>query len=263
MPRSVRKKSVTDTYHVMLRGIDRQVIFRDEEDYLRFLKVLSECKQLCGFELFAYCLMPNHIHLLLRVRSEPLDLVFRRLGSRFVYWYNLKYERVGHLFQDRYRSEPVEDDAYFLTVLRYILQNPMKGGLEGAPGSWPYSSYGCYKGEEDFLTDTAFARGFFASSSALLAYLNQKNEDRSMDIRPPAVRISDEKAAEIAIKTTCCPTPDAFRKLDKHIQREYAIQLRHANLSIAQISRVTGMPATTVARITKMVEGTVPTTTFK
>ena len=98
-------------YHVMLRGINRQDIFEDEEDFLRFLAVLKECKEISGYELYAYCLMANHIHLLIRTGKEPLDLIFKRLGSRFVYWYNLKYRRTGHLFQDRYRSEPVEDDS--------------------------------------------------------------------------------------------------------------------------------------------------------
>ena len=124
MPRSARRLSATDTYHVMLRGINRQQIFMDDEDCRRFVRILSDCKQLSGFELYAWCLMPNHIHMLIHVQNEPLEKIIKRIGSRFVWWYNMKYERVGHLFQDRYRSEPVEEDAYFLTVLRYILPIP-------------------------------------------------------------------------------------------------------------------------------------------
>ena len=89
----------------MLRGINRQDIFEDEEDFLHFLTVLKECKAICEFEIYAYCLMTNHIHLLIKSGKEPLALVFKRIGSRFVYWYNLKYRRSGHLFQDRYKSE--------------------------------------------------------------------------------------------------------------------------------------------------------------
>ena len=114
----------------MLRGINQQDIFEDEDDYLRFLAIIRECKDISKFELYAYCLMTNHVHLLLKTGEEPLELIFKRIGSRYVYWYNLKYQRIGHLFQDRYKSEAVEDDAYFLTVLRYIMQNPMKAGME-------------------------------------------------------------------------------------------------------------------------------------
>ena len=84
--------------------------------------------------------MGNHVHLLIKASEEPLETVFRRIGAAYVYWYNLKYQRVGHLFQDRYKSEPVENDGYFLAVLRYILRNPVKAGLCASPAEYPYSN---------------------------------------------------------------------------------------------------------------------------
>ena len=84
MPRSARKISGTNIYHVMLRGINRQDIFEEEEDFLRFLAVLKECKEISGFELYAYCLMTNHVHLLIKTGKEPLDLISGSpLGSLF------------------------------------------------------------------------------------------------------------------------------------------------------------------------------------
>ncbi len=83
MPRTGRKKSASGIYHVMLRGINQQQIFEDDEDFDRFLGILRECKRICGFELYAYCLMGNHVHLLMREGKEPLELIFKRLGSRF------------------------------------------------------------------------------------------------------------------------------------------------------------------------------------
>ena len=125
MPRKSRAKSENGIYHIMLRGINKQIIFEDEEDNKKFLEVLKECKDICDFKLFAYCLMGNHIHLLLKVEKEELEQIFKRIGARFVYWYNLKYKRSGHLFQDRFKSEPINDDNYFLNVLHYIHQNPV------------------------------------------------------------------------------------------------------------------------------------------
>ena len=110
----------------MLRGINQQQIFEDGEDYSKFLQVLKDCKAISGFNLFAYCLMGNHIHLLVQEEKEPIEQVMKRLATRFVYWYNIKYQRIGHLFQDRFKSEAIEDDTYYLTVLRYIYQNPQK-----------------------------------------------------------------------------------------------------------------------------------------
>ena len=126
MPRKARELSRTNIYHVMLRGINRQTIFEDNEDMNCFLTEVRRCKDISDFKLYAFCLMSNHVHLLLETDQEPLDMIFRRLGSRYAGWYNRKYGRVGHLFQDRYRSEKVETEQYFLTALRYILQNPMK-----------------------------------------------------------------------------------------------------------------------------------------
>jgi len=86
----------------MQRGINQQQIFEDEEDYVKYLEVLETCKTVAGFELYGYCLMGNHIHLLLKTQKEDLGLIFKRIGARYVFWYNWKYRRSGHLFQDRY-----------------------------------------------------------------------------------------------------------------------------------------------------------------
>ena len=129
MPRQARKKSESKIYHVMLRGINQQQIFEDAEDCDKFLEVMRDCKEICQYDVYAYCLMGNHIHLLIKEGTETLEQVFKRICGRFVYWYNVKYRRVGHLFQDRFKSEPVDSNEYLLTVVRYIHQNPIKAGL--------------------------------------------------------------------------------------------------------------------------------------
>ena len=122
MPRQARRQSESGIYHIMLRGINQQQIFEDEEDNQKFVEVLKDCKLISGFKVYAYCLMGNHIHLLLKAENENLEQIFKRIGARYVYWYNWKYRRRGHLFQDRFKSEPVEDDAYFLQIT-----NPNQG----------------------------------------------------------------------------------------------------------------------------------------
>ena len=117
MPRKARTRSSTGIYHIIMRGINRQIIFEDSEDYIQFLESLTRQKETSGIEIYAYCLMSNHVHLLIKEGNEDLGTVFKRIGSSYVYWYNWKYNRRGHLFQDRYRSEAVEDDGYFLTVI--------------------------------------------------------------------------------------------------------------------------------------------------
>ena len=123
------KKSETGIYHVMLHGINQQQIYEEAEDYWKFVEILNNCQAVSGFKLYAYCLMNNHAHILLKTEQESLEQIFKRIGGRYVYWYNTKYRRNGHLFQDRFKSEPVENNEYFLTALRYIHQNPIKSGI--------------------------------------------------------------------------------------------------------------------------------------
>ena len=218
MLRSARRHSETGIFHVMLRGINRADLFLEPEDYQRFIEVLRQCKPLCGFELFAWCLMGNHVHLLIRPGREPLSLVMKRVGCRYGYWFNRKYERVGHLFQDRYRSEAVETDAYFLTALRYILQNPIKAGLEAHMGDYPYSSFKAYTGILDGLTDTGFALGYIEDQGRLIEFLTASNNDKALDVEPARTPISDADVllwADAIVKeiphNMCSGLTDEFR----------------------------------------------------
>lgn len=104
MPRSARLKSESGMYHIIMRGINRQILFWDEKDFIRFIQTLEKYKNICEFNLYAYCLMDNHLHLLLREGKEPLETVMRRICGSYVFWYNKKYDRIGYLFQDRFKS---------------------------------------------------------------------------------------------------------------------------------------------------------------
>ena len=144
MPRTARRLSKTGIYHVMVRGINRQDIFLDKVDRSMYLAKLSVVKERSDCQIYAYCLMVNHVHLLIAEGSETISQVMKRLGCAYVYWYNQKYERIGHLFQDRFRSEPIDSEAYLLTALRYIHQNPVKAGIASSCDKFLWSSYHDY-----------------------------------------------------------------------------------------------------------------------
>ena len=139
----------------MIRGINKQTIFEDDEDKEKFIQTLSHYKNECGYDLYAYCLMNNHVYLLIKTKKQPLEIIIKRIWASYVYWYNTKFGRIGHLFQDRFKSEPVEDDAYFLSVLRYIHQNLLKAGLISEISEFKWSSYSDYVTDTN-ICDTAF-----------------------------------------------------------------------------------------------------------
>lgn len=251
MPREARKISCSNIYHAMLRGINRQVIYEEDADRRVFMMALKECKDVSGFKLHAFCLMPNHVHLLIEPAGEPLELIFKRLGVKYVGWFNRKYDRAGHLFQDRFRSENVEDNRYFMTVLRYILQNPMKAGMESQPGSYPWSSYLAYKKGIGSITDTQYAIDLFGSQEALIDYVLLGNEDTVMDEDQFDWRMKIEKAKEIMEQVSGCATVSDFQRLDRQIQKEYAVKIYLAGVSAYQIAKMTGMSKSTVERTVK------------
>jgi REP element-mobilizing transposase RayT len=141
----------------MVRGINRQDIFQNNEDRIVFLEKLSAVKERSECSIYAYCLMSNHVHLLIGEGVETISQIMKRLGSSYAYWYNKKYERIGHLFQGRFRSEPINVETYLLAALRYIHQNPVKAGIAQSCESYPWSSYHDYINPErtaKSLTDT-------------------------------------------------------------------------------------------------------------
>lgn len=240
MPRHARTLSSTGIYHVMLRGIDRQRIFEDVEDNEKFLAILKDCKAIGGFGLYAYCLMGNHLHLLIKVGKEPLEQVFRRIGSRYVYWYNAKYSRAGHLFQDRYKSEAVENDGYFLTTVRYIHQNPVKAGLVKSPGDYPYSSYCSYVGKAPRgIVDTGFVMRML-SRLEFIMYHEQNSGDACLEVSEQPIRLTDEQAMQKIAEITKCQSTAELQQLDTGIKNEYISMLRASGLSVRQISRLIG-----------------------
>ena len=137
-----------------MRGINRQTVFEDEEDCYKFMHTLKKYREITEYRLYAYCLMGNHIHLLLMEGKESLETVMRKICGSYVLWYYKKHGRVGYLFQDRFKSEPVEDDEYLLTVLRYIFQNPVKAGMVTKVEDYLWSNFTDYIGGK-YQTDIA------------------------------------------------------------------------------------------------------------
>ncbi len=245
MARVARRKSATGIYHIIIRGINRQTIFEDEEDNIKFIQTLQKYREICEYNLYAYCLMGNHLHILIKEGKEPLETIIRRICGSYVLWYNKKYGRIGYLFQDRFKSEPIEDETYFLTVLRYIFQNPLKAGIETKVQNYLWTNYKDYlKG--NIRTDIDFALSLFHTDrknaiNSFIEFVNQENNDKCLDI-PEKRPITDEDARRI-IKEHCRVehTTD-IQKFDKNKRNSCLKDLKEIhNLSIRQIERLTGI----------------------
>lgn len=129
-------------HHIIQSGIDRQAIFRDEEDFNHFLRWLREAARQFKVAVHAYVLMPNHLHLLVTPSDETgLARVMQWVGRHYVPYFNIKYQRAGTLWQGRYKATVIDSEQYFLICSKYIELNPVRAGLVAQPGDYPWSSF--------------------------------------------------------------------------------------------------------------------------
>lgn len=251
MPREARKKSRSGIYHIMMRGINRQIIFEDNEDKARFLETLKNYKDKSKFELYSYCLMDNHIHLLLKETEEPISESIKRISSSYVYWYNMKYERCGHLFQERFKSENVDSTAYFLTVLRYIHQNPLKAGLAKNVFESKWTSINEYIGKLN-LTDIDYALDLFSRDRSkaikmFTEYMQQPNNDQCLDDRRK-VQMADHEVRE-HLHTLGIANATILQQMDKENRDAALGMLKQLNgVSVRQLARITGISKSVIQR---------------
>lgn len=153
MPRYARITAPYLFYHIFNRGLEKSVIFRERADYLRFLHLLFRYSKKFDWIIYCYCLLPNHYHLLIKTKEDPLGKIMKSLQTAFSVYFNKKYNRVGPVFSGRYRSIICQKDEYLTQVSKYIHLNPVKAGLCKKPLNYPYSSYREYISGKSPLID--------------------------------------------------------------------------------------------------------------
>lgn len=152
-------------HHVMARGNGGQAIFTQPNDWHEFTTVLASVKRTSDFSLHAYCLMPNHFHLLLKTGNDPLSKFMQRIQTAWSKHFNIARQRKGHVFQDRFKSLPCDNDTYLKWLLRYIHLNPVHAGLVDRPELWPWSSYREYlTPQTGQLSDSNWPLSLFGSN---------------------------------------------------------------------------------------------------
>jgi putative transposase len=141
MPRPLRPIGDGLIYHVINRGNNRQDVFRKQEDFQAFLQTLADLKEHKPFQLYGYCLMSNHIHLLVRPTGATISRIVRSLVVSHTQRYHRHHRSGGHVWQGRFQSPVIQNDEHLLTVLRYIEANPLRAGRVRRAEEYPWSSY--------------------------------------------------------------------------------------------------------------------------
>lgn len=247
--RRPRERSESGIYHVVLRGINRQDIFYDDDDYQRFLGTIYQLKSDDQFVVYGYCLMTNHIHLLVQENTDTISRIMSRIGTSYAWWYNRKYGRSGHVFQGRYGSECVEEDDYLLTVIRYIHNNPVKAGMVQEPEEYRWSSIHAYYGTKEFpyeLSEPTLALDVINQDrdraiKAFREFMQQENQDNCLEDEVKQRKTDSEVKTEIERLMGGEPI-GRFQGIEKAKRNDILRKIKAINgVSLRQISRVTGL----------------------
>ena len=252
MSRPPRVISKTGMYHIIFRGINRQDIFEEAKDYKKLLDIIKKVKEEMQFELYAYCLMSNHVHLFLKEKeSGDIKKIMHKVLTTYVGWFNFKYERSGSLIGNRYKSEPIEDDAYFLTLIKYIHMNPVKAGITQTPNNYIWSSYNDYFNDNSTLTDTEYVMSLlsegYGNSTIAFNALHSNTDDIDFSISDTKT-LTDEQAKRkiqhvIGIEAyKIAYQPIAYRN-------QIISKLRNEGFTIRQLVNVTGLQKSIIEKI--------------
>ena len=249
MTRSQREASSSDIYHVIVRGAGRRLLFEDDEDRRFFVERLFTCagREEGGADLLAWCLMENHVHLLLRAQLRDLESLMRSLDTSFARYYNGRHGHVGPVFQGRYKSIPVGTDAQLLETVRYIHHNPQVAGVCGHRDH-EWSSFRAYlEGHPHLEADTVL--DMLGGTKAFVAFHDDVADDQKLmefatygDVLSSRRKaVSDGDAIEMAKRLCGDEFANSIAAAPKR-ERDAALgRLRGIGLSVRQIERLTGI----------------------
>ena len=257
MPRISRKISSTKVYHIILRGIDKQDIFLSEKDYNKFLEILKETKKQYEYDIYAYCLMNNHIHMVIYDKKDILQKIMQSVGIKYSMYFNKKYGRVGHLFQNRYLSKKIEDREYLRTACRYIHQNPQKAGIERTE-DYKWSSYKEYIGRRQIINPKMLLLLFDEKEDEaikkFIKYHNIQSSSELYDLIEYEMRekITDEQVSKYICELFNLEYEEIRQILNNNIEKRKEILIRCKKIkgvTNRQIARIFGINRKIVDRV--------------
>lgn len=246
MPRFSREnqKCSTGVYHIILRGINSQEIFLDNMDKKKFLKEIKNTKEIYGYELYAYALMNNHVHMLILDKNDSMSKIIQSLSTRYAMYFNKKYERIGHLFYNRFHSKCVENEKYLLNVHKYIHKNPEKDGI-CKMDKYEWSSYSEYLGDSN-IVDTEFILSIFNSD-------RKKAIDIWKGFHNTTINDEDNQKYEFEVKMRL-NDEEAIEQIKRKLQIDNIMEIQkysaeYRDKIIKEIASIRGISRNQIARI--------------
>ncbi len=251
MPRNSREsqKCYTNVYHVILRSINQQEIFYDNADRCKFLKCLKETKEKYNYDLYAYVLMNNHIHLLIMEKENSISKIIQSLAISYALYFNKKYNRIGHVFYNRFKSKQVESLPYLLNIIRYIHFNPEKAGITEY-NKFYWSSYHKYFKSNDIINSSEV---FKMAEMSTYDFKNFHEEYR---------KIKGFEIESFEMENINLNDEEAIKKIKEKLNIDNIIAIQNSNTQkrdkfIVEITKIEGIERKQLARILGLNERTI------
>lgn len=253
MPREHRTFSHSNIYHIVIKGLDDTDIFYDNEDRQIFLEKIKDSKNKFKYQVYAYCLMSNHVHLVIRVDNNNLSKAMQSLNIRYSKYFNRKYDRKGNFVQNRFFSKNIENQNYFLEVCRYIHRNPEKAGISKTD-NYKWSSYKEYINKEKIINKKILMHYLGNNISRFIEYTNKKeniNELINITEFEMTSQITDNELIEIILTKFNLYEENQIMKYfkDKNNKTKIKEIAQIKGTSLRQIARVIRVNRETVRKI--------------
>lgn len=243
MPRKRRVLANCGIYHVILKGMGSQLLFEDDKDKKRFLSTLYRFEKEQCFEIYAYCLLDNHVHLLLWDQPNSLSLIMKKINLSYVLYFNKKYERTGSLFHGRFKSELIDNDFYLLSTFRYIHNNPQKAGIANKE-NYRWSSYLNYlKKKSDKFMNLSFILEMIKDNYGAIPFsrFSALTENSVIMDIDSSHYINDRRVISQINQKLKINSPQKIQSLSK-IERNKALkELISLQIPLRQLERVLGI----------------------
>lgn len=203
MPRKARVESSTGVYHMMVRGNNKEWVFKGERFKRLYLDRMNEVIKPTSIEVHAWCIMDNHVHIVAKGELQEISLAMKSINGYFAQKHNLYKQRIGHVLQDRFRSEVVEADGYFKGVIRYVHQNPVKAKMVQHCKDYQWSSYKAYlSGEMNHHSINILQAYFNDNLDQFQQYHDEVDDHEYLDTKDTIKKLRLEKAQKI-IQSYC------------------------------------------------------------
>lgn len=237
MVRQNRRRAESGFYHVVLKGSGSQILFEDNDDRRAFLSYLEEMLARYDSQLIAWCLMDNHVHLVVSDARGKVSACIHDLATSYAVYFNKRHNRGGQVFDGRFHSVPIESDRQLLCAVRYVHDNPAKAGIS-TTDTYAWSSYRAYLQGRSGCTSIGLVLDMLGDARGFKAF-SESSEYADYEFRAGA-RWTDEEALE-AVREVVGGVPSSIKALPVHERNECLRLLRDRGLSVRQLERLTGI----------------------